>query len=186
MYGINLPTFAYFYGKCRKIYHTLSVWVLNMGIFHFYVAMLCYVSFMEGIPGLLPQEWAPTIVIKDEVTWVAPINGRTYIGYNSGYITPRNMELWGPYNKISYINWAIFGPLTWGPPKHLSRGPKYRLQFTSMQQLTRLVPSNDENGVISPFPKDPWDVMGCQKPLFWGPRGVTRRVWCFYRRGQDP
>ena len=36
------------------------------------------------------------------------------------------------------------------------------------------------------YPKNPWDVMGCQKRLFWGPRGVTRRVWCFHRRGQDP
>ena len=23
------------------------------------------------------------------------------------------------------------------------------------------------------IPKDPWDVMGCQKHLLWGPRGVT-------------
>jgi len=36
------------------------------------------------------------------------------------------------------------------------------------------------------YPKNPWDVMGRQKHLFWGPRGVTRRVWCFHRRGQDP
>ena len=35
-------------------------------------------------------------------------------------------------------------------------------------------------------PKNPWDVMGCQHHLFWGPRGVIRRVWCFHRRGQDP
>ena len=35
-------------------------------------------------------------------------------------------------------------------------------------------------------PKNPCDVKGCQKHLFWGPRGVTRRVWCFHRRGQDP
>ena len=26
--------------------------------------------------------------------------------------------------------------------------------------------------------------MGCQKHFFWGPRGVTRRVWCFHRRGR--
>ena len=25
--------------------------------------------------------------------------------------------------------------------------------------------------------------MGCQNQLFWGPRGVIRRVWCFHRRG---
>ena len=27
--------------------------------------------------------------------------------------------------------------------------------------------------------------MGCQNHLFWGPRGVIRRVWCFHRRVQD-
>ena len=32
-------------------------------------------------------------------------------------------------------------------------------------------------------PKNPWDVMGCQNHLFGGPRGVTRRVWGFHRRG---
>ena len=49
-----------------------------LGIEHRDIPLLCgYVSFMEGIPSLLPQEWAPTIVIKDEVTRVAPINGRT-------------------------------------------------------------------------------------------------------------
>ena len=35
------------------------------------------------------------------------------------------------------------------------------------------------------LPKNPWDVVGCQNHVFWGPRGVTRRVWCFHRRGQD-
>ena len=35
-------------------------------------------------------------------------------------------------------------------------------------------------------PKTPWDVMGCQNHLFGGPRGVTRRVWCFHRRGREP
>ena len=27
--------------------------------------------------------------------------------------------------------------------------------------------------------------MGCQNHLFWGARGVIRRVWCFHRRVQD-
>ena len=36
------------------------------------------------------------------------------------------------------------------------------------------------------YPKTPWDVMGCQNHLFGGPRGVTRRVWCFHRRGREP
>ena len=31
------------------------------------------------------------------------------------------------------------------------------------------------------YPKNFWDVMGCQNQLFWGPRGVIRRVWCFHR-----
>ena len=34
-----------------------------------------------------------------------------------------------------------------------------------------------------PIPKNPWDVMGCQNHLFWGPRDVIRRVWCFHRKG---
>ena len=33
------------------------------------------------------------------------------------------------------------------------------------------------------LPKNPWDVMGYQNHLFWGPRGVIRRVWWFKRRG---
>ena len=36
------------------------------------------------------------------------------------------------------------------------------------------------------IPKTPWDVMGCQNHLFGGPRGVTRRVWCFHMRGREP
>ena len=35
-------------------------------------------------------------------------------------------------------------------------------------------------------PKNPWDVIGCQDYLFGGPRGVTRRVWCFHGTGQEP
>ena len=34
-------------------------------------------------------------------------------------------------------------------------------------------------------PKNPWDVMGYRIYLFWGPRGVNRRAWCFHKRGQD-
>ena len=38
-------------------------------------------------------------------------------------------------------------------------------------------------------PKTPWDVgRGVKLPPVWRPvgRGVTRRVWCFHRRGREP
>ena len=45
---------------------------------------------------------------------------------------------------------------------------------------------NETSGQFMKYPKTPWDVMGCQNHLFGGPRGVTRRVWCFHRRGREP
>ncbi len=35
------------------------------------------------------------------------------------------------------------------------------------------------------YPKQNISCTGCQKHLFWGTRGVTRKVWCFHLRGQD-
>ena len=35
----------------------------------------------------------------------------------------------------------------------------------------------------------PSDFLGCHgvsKPPVWRPQGVTRRIWCFHRRGREP
>ena len=41
--------------------------------------------------------------------------------------------------------------------------------------------AGEETGENILYPKNPWDVGRGAKNT----RGVTRRVWCFQRRGQD-
>ena len=64
--------------------------------------------------------------------------------------------------------------------------PDFSVNFSTIRDCVKVT---TQNGLVvgkSTFPKTPWDVMGCQNHLFGGPRGVTRRVWCFHRRGREP